>query len=70
MKDVKFFFVCIATAWLAMLLSTAIVLLAKMLRYLWDNPFHEWHLMILWALSVPITILVLGLAKIYKEKVK
>lgn len=53
--------------WLFMLIVPSTVLLVKLTRYLLDNPFKEWHIMLLWVFIIPISTITILIFKDKKE---
>jgi len=54
--------------WLSMIITAGSLLLLNLIKYLLDNDFREWHIMILWALIIPTSTMIVLLAK-YNKKV-
>jgi hypothetical protein len=67
MREIK---LALLFTWFMTLIIPAFLLLIKITIFIWNNDFREWHIMILWALSIPITTTLLMLARLKEDDKK
>jgi uncharacterized membrane protein YhaH (DUF805 family) len=55
--------------WFIVMVITGSILLFNLSKYMLDNPFREWHVVLLWPLIIPISTMAVLMMK-YKNQLK